>query len=303
MAAVALLTAACGRGESDAAPADDGGEFDTRAQQVATAWQAVEPADYWGGDAPVLLDRPVVATPDGEELTEAQSSAVANGWYVLDAALPDSSPPGEIQGITVDTWSAEQAWEALAIGGEPPADCPREPVPDETSGTGDDGTTSHTAVCGVLTVTDVRPGTTTRWTSLGSLEVPAWLYTVDGLSEPISQVAFDTAESPQPAPLDVPDFTPPAGLTGAAGIESVDGAELTYLLAGGACDTDFQPLAYETRDAIVVAGTMKTDDTQMCTEQLTYTPVTVELTEPVGDRMVIDAASATVLRIGGYFPA
>jgi|GEM_PF-6394356 len=299
VALAGLTLTACGQGGGEEQPADSGPvrqAFDEQAQRVAEAWAAE--TQPWAEDL-VVLDRPVTAPT--EDLTEAQSAAISAGWYELAASLPTQVPGDTVDlggtEVSVSVWDAATAYDNLAFGGEPPADCPTEPVPDETSGTGEDGTTSHTAVCGVLTITDMTATTTTVWSNHGAVEVPAWEYTAEGLSETIVQVAFDIGDQLPPT-VDTGDFERPEGIVGAIGLNAVPDGDLTVLLGVGACDEDIQLLVYEAQSAIVVAGSVVRDDSQMCTEQLLIHPVSVELSAPIGDRMVIDALNGSVLRVG-----
>ncbi|MFD0559797.1 hypothetical protein FB566_0449 [Stackebrandtia endophytica] len=306
LASMALTACGQGGGGEQQQPADPGPArqaFDEQAQRIAQAWEGQE--QPWTGDL-VVLDRPVsVPTQD---LTEAQSAALNAGWYELATSLPSQEPSGTVDlgdsEIAVSVWDAATAYENLAVGGEPPADCPTEPVPDETSGTDDDGTTSHTAVCGVLTITDMTATSTTVWSNRGAVKVPAWEYTAEGLSESIVQVAFDIA-APSTPTVDAGDAERPDGVVGAIGLDTLPTDELTVLLGVGACDEDIQVLVYEAPSAIVVAGTVTRDESQMCTEQLLLRPASAPLSAPIGDRMVIDAYSGSVLSVGtgGPIPA
>lgn len=289
---------ACGQGSTEK-PSDDGQlrkEFDERAQVVAEAWQAEN--DDWQDDFTVL-DAPV-SGPDENDLDEAQSSAIFSGWYELGTDLPGSSPQDVVPlgdtDVEVDAWDAETAYDELAVGGEPPADCPRRPADgDDDSGHDDDTSTGAQAVCGVLTITAMEPGTVPAWTNYGLVEVPAWVYTAEGLTGPITQIAFDIGDQTQTPQVDVAEFDRPEQIRAATGLEEVGETSLTILLGAGACDENFQPLIYEATDAIVVAGTAEHDGSQMCTDQMLLQPVEVELSAAIGDRMVIDAVTGSVL--------
>ncbi|MGH8791746.1 MAG: hypothetical protein ACRDXX_03770 [Stackebrandtia sp.] len=303
-----LLAAACGQGADDEAGDASKAEkaFAERGKAVAEAWDDVDLDAEWTEDL-VLLDQ-IATLPEGAELDEAQESGFNAGWYELDAELPDELPgdQAKIDGdaLDVDVYDAQTAYDqALAVGGEPPADCPREPVPDETAdGAGDDDdAVGHTAVCGVLTVVGAEPATTQRWTSRGMAELPAWDFAVEGVEGSVTVVAFEPVQATQLPQVDIGEYDDaPEGTKSAERLESIDDATVTFLLGVGACDTDPRPLAYEADDVVVVAGTAEYDGSEMCTDELVYEPVSVDLDAPLGDRMVVDGVFGRVLSMSGY---
>jgi hypothetical protein len=298
-----LPLAACGQGGDAADPPVSDNEFTARAEQVAHTWSAVDPSKEWSRG--MLLDE-VTKSPGEDKFDEGQATAFARGWYELDTTLPREAPDdkvvfadGEEQ---FDPVSAEEAFAALDVGGAPPPDCPTEPVPDETSGDDSDGTASHTLVCGTLTVTGVEATTTPRWTSRGMAEFPAWEFTVDGVDEPITTLATVMDDKVELPPMAPPEFDKPQGMRSAHDLVSITDSKLGFRVTGGACDVDFQPLIHHTDDVIVVAGTAASNGEDVCTDQAVLTPVSAALSEPVGDRMILDAVSGQVLRFGGGEP-
>ncbi|HIW64176.1 MAG TPA: hypothetical protein H9881_17120 [Candidatus Stackebrandtia excrementipullorum] len=290
---IGLALVACGQGPADDA-SDDGGpdreKFDRRAQEVAQAWQAQ--AGDWTTDFRVLDKR--ISGPDEAHLDEAQSAAISSGWYELDTDLPDATPTDVVTlddtRFTLEVWDAATAYDNLATGGEPPADCPG-----ESSG---DSSSSQTA-CGVLTITAMEPDMSTVWTNHGLVNVPVWSYTAEGLPSPIKQVAFDIDGRADLPVVDAPEYEAPGESRGVTGLSEVTETTVTALIGVGACDENIELLVYEAADAIVVGGRAEHNGAELCTDQLLFKPVTAELSTPIGDRMIINASSGSVLSAAG----
>ena len=127
--------------------------------------------------------------------------------------------------------------------------------------------------------------------------MPAWLFTVRELPEPIVRVAFDAAAT---TPVTYPDVPAPksgelTGINGAVQITGGTGRRLEFTIATGPCDRDPVGLVHETDETVVVAG-RTTPATKACHGSLTYEPVTVSLKEPLGSRPVFDAVTGRPLR-------
>lgn len=290
----AVFAAACGQGTDEAAdddgnPADD--EFAAHGQEVAESWSEAEAEEDWDDEDFALLDEPA-SFGDDVELDAAQESGFQGGWYELEADLPDELPSDTAElpqgSVEVDVFDAETAYDTLAVGGEPPAECPSDP----------DEADSDEQVCGVLTISDADPTTTQRWTSQGMAELPAWEFTVEGVQAPLTMVAFEADDESELPRADVDDLEIPEDAKPAENLETIDDSSLTYNLGIGSCDTDVQPLVHETEDVIVVAGTAVHDGSEACTEEMVYEPVTVELDAPVDQRTIVDAVSGKVLSKG-----
>lgn len=285
-------------GDSDRADVAD--EFDRRAAEVASAWFSSEASSIWHtGFLPL---EPLTVAPDLPDTDEA-AQAIAAGWLRTDLDLPSETPDdGEIvfddgESEPVPLVSLAQAWDAI-YGGEPTCpDEPREPAP---TGTGPDAAVDNPAPCTVLTVTDAYAGTVTVETSRGPAEVPAWLFDIEELDEPVARVAVAPEAVADPPRLDEIDFEHYEGLATAMHLVSIDGAELTYGVGVGACDLPPEPLVYEDTDAVVVGSTaIMEPGTTACTEQLLFEEVTVVLDEPLGERPVL-ATTGEVLTFGRW---
>ncbi|CAM3098579.1 hypothetical protein [Stackebrandtia soli] len=298
----ALTLAACGQGGPDE-PTDpkDAEAFNERAEEVAAAWKDADPASAWADELRVFDVK--TSPPKGVELTEAQSSAFFVGYFDLDAELPEDSFARSVtlpddSEVAVEILNPHTAFEGLAFGGEPPADCANETEPDDGESDDPDGTASNAAPCTVLTVTKVEAGSTTRWTNHGLLSLPAYLYTVDGIEGEFSQVAVALPERPELPVVEVPEFELGEDMKSAAYLVSMSDSQLEYTIGVGACDEKFRPLVHATDEFVIVAGSATYDGSEACTDQLIYQPVTVALDAPLGDRMVIDAVTGTMLTAG-----
>lgn len=293
----AVTLAACGKGTDPADAGDPAGDgvFAPRAAQVAEVWRTLPPTGAWStGFVPLggLTVKPA-AGPGGQPLDEATQTALNAGFFVLETSLPtDSAADGEIAfpdgtPMKVGLVDAKTAWKDLAPAD--PADCTSDPgEPDPTGSGGPDDTTSHKVPCSTLRVTAAELGTIPLQTSRGTATVPAWLFTVEGLDEPIARVAVSPEDIDEVPQVDVPEAGDLTGLVAAQDLVSVDGATVTYHLGVGACDTDIKPLFLETDSVVVVAGSA-TSSGEVCIDLLKYEPVTITLSKPLGSRPLVSA--------------
>ena len=295
----ALSLSACGRGGAEGAagssPPAGGDGFDARARQVAEVWKTSPPTGAWtSGFVPLssLTAKPAT-TADGSPLDEAASNALNAGYLVLDAAVPKIGPSeddvtfadgGTLRVKTIDPMDA---YKTIAPGN--PDDCTDASAPAPgPSGTGPDDSTSHSAPCKPLHITKVAYGTAAVQTSRGPATAPAWLFTVDGLSGPLTHVAVSPDAIDEVPQVPVPPAGDLPGVVPAEDIVGVAENQVTYRLGVSACDTQIQPLFYETDEAVVVAGSaVRSGDT--CIELLKYEPVTITLTKPLGTRPLVSA--------------
>ena len=162
--------------------------------------------------------------------------------------------------MTAPLVSAAEAYRQLDQGDPPPCEG-RPKAPGPTIEPGPDGSVSSpvATACVPLTVTAVRLGTAEVRTSRGVADVPAWLFTVEGLAAPVARVAVaPQSVTPVPEPT-APARPAPEGVVGAEHTERVDGTRLTYVLGVGACDTGITPLVQEREDLVVVGGGVRAD--------------------------------------------
>lgn len=306
--ALLLLPAACGQpaGEPPAeSPDQREGAFERRAAEVAEAWRNAALPDAWRTGYVPLQDATIVL--GNPTFDDATKQAFFAGWYRAEASLPTEKPAdGTIHfpdgTLDVPLVSAEQAYRQIAQGEPPP--CPDRPAEPAPTLSGPDSPVSSHVICGggVLTVTGATLGTATVRTSRGEAKVPAWLFTIAELDQPIARLAVDPAAiTPVPEAPALNDALV-EGLVSAQDLTSVEGTQLHYRLGVGACDTDIRPLVWESEEVVVVSGTVTTTD-GICTSQLVLAPVTVTLDTPLGARPVLDAVTGQPLRLTGQTPS
>ncbi|MBL0002878.1 MAG: hypothetical protein IPP00_02400 [Actinomycetales bacterium] len=107
--------------------------------------------------------------------------------------------------------------------------------------------------CAGLVVTGATLGTTTLLTNRGQATVPAWRFSVAGLTQPIVRVAIDPASMATP-PAPSFDSRPTNLGVEVAQLIGVSGNEIRYQLWIGACETEPRPLVHEEADIIVLGG-------------------------------------------------
>jgi hypothetical protein len=190
----------------------------------------------------------------------------------------------------------------LPDGSERPVDLlgPRESVSRALEGSGGDCSVIPADECRLMLTTATL--TTTRVkTNEGEAGVPAWSVKVDGMSRPILVVAtapgpLDRPAPPQPLP-GLPQA--PAGFSPADALDAVSGRTITVQIGHGACDRDLTGHAVEFDDVVVVGATHTPPDPgTICTMQYLLAPSTLELAEPLGDRVVLDVVSGKTLVLG-----
>jgi hypothetical protein len=299
---VVLLAAACARPGATAPPpgGNPADAFTDRATQVAAAWRAATGDDAWRNGFVPLDDLTVLAPDPGFD--DDTKQAFLNGWFRSQIDLSERVPPsGTIRYARGDQrvplTSAADAYAAIDRGDPPP--CPRPGRPTASPApAGADGAVGHRVLgpCIPLTVTRAELGTTTVRTSRGPAQVPAWLFTIAELPQPIARVAVAPSAVATPPTVGPAAPTDTTGLVSAQDLVGVDGARLTYRLGVGACDKDITPLVYETDDVVVVGGSVTTSD-GMCVMLLKLEPVTVTLRAPLGARPVLDALSGQGLTL------
>ena len=282
LALCAALFAGCGTaGNEPAAPHDR--TFDDRATLVVNAWREAAASASYGQGLRVLDSLtvpPASGFPDDDLARE-----YAGGAYKLRATLPSDVPPaGTVKrsdGTTasVPLVSAADAFAAVHSG-QPCGGC--------------------------LTVTGATLGTTTVRTNSGAATVPAWLFTVAELKDPVARVAIAPAALaplPSPSPPAAPDALHLAQVIGVAPEQpTADPAGVTRLtvsLGVGGCDKGPVPRVYETNDTVVVGGLRTVPSAgQVCTDQLVVTPVQVTLAAPLGYRVLLSASSGEPVLFG-----
>jgi hypothetical protein len=296
----ALLATSCGRPADDGAgpgattaPADAAAAFERRAAQVAQQWRDSGLTAAWReGFVPLA---PLTIEPERGYPDDATKIAASAGWYRLSATLPKQAGNGSVafadgSSLPVPVVSADAAYQALAHGGQP--QCPS-PAPSSTAGP-DGSVSAASGPCGVLTVTAAKLGTAQLRTSRGLATVPAWIFTVKELPDPMVRVAVaPEAVRPLPEPPVSPmpqerDFM----LVAAQTLDRVEERTVAYRVGVGACDKDIAPLVWESADVVVVGGSARPPEgDRACVAMLKLTPVEVALTSPLADRVILDAVT------------
>jgi hypothetical protein len=270
--AVTALLSACGQSNS---PGADASDFAKRAKSVAAAWRSSGAIAAWRNGLVPLGDLTQVISFDDSDLKDA----FAQGRIGLQGTLDDTKASGVVtfpDGTTmpVALVGAHTAYTGLAVPqGRPCASNER---------------------CAGLVVTGATLGTTTLLTNRGQATVPAWRFSVAGLTQPLVRVAIDPA-SIDPASMTAPpapsfDSRPTNLGVEVAQLIGVSGNEIRYQLWIGACETEPRPLVHEEADIIVLGGVVTPPPpNSTCTSQAIAAPVAATTATPVGDRPIVDA--------------
>jgi hypothetical protein len=295
-ALVLLAATACAR-QHPGQPAAPQAAFEQRAETVADGWRtavAGPAGDRWRTG---LVPLEELTVPPAGGFTDDTWHAFAAGWYRLRAPLPTSSASSTVvefpdrTTLRVPLVDARTAYAAMDRG-DPPCQqsAPGAPLPTQ-AGAGSDPTApvgapaEHT--CAVLTVTAVAPGTTELATSRGQVTVPAWLFTVAELPEPVARAALDPASLSAPPQPSVPPWAGAPQLVSPARLTKVEGDRLTFPIGISGCDRNPVGLAYESDDLVVIGGRSDPPTGGPCPGALALPPVTVTLAEPLGSRVVL----------------
>ena len=272
--AVCVLLSACGQSNS---PRADASDFKKRAKSVAAAWRSSGAITAWRTGLVPLGELTQVSGFDDSDLKDA----FAQGRIGLQGTLEDTKASGVVtfpDGTTmpVALVGAHTAYTGLAMPqGRPCASNER---------------------CAGLVVTGATLGTTTLLTNRGQATVPAWRFSVAGLTQPLVRVAIDPASMTTPP---APSFdSRPANLgVEVAQLIGVSGNEIRYQLWIGACNTEPRTLLHEEADIIVLGGVVTPPPPNYsCTSNLVSVNVSATTATPVGDRPLVDATGQAVTR-------
>ena len=271
----ALFTAGCGSekagdvGTSKPRDQDTSSPSAGRARQVADAWDGSKAAEAWRrGYFPM---GEAALPPEGGFRSEDDKEAYTAQSYTLRGKLPTAAPEeGKAKwegggSLTRPLMDARQAYTALdRVEG---SDIPH------------------------LTVTAAELGEMTIATSRGPATVPAWLFTLDGYDEPLKRVALRPSKLPKSPIGELGE--PPTELTLIPQLVEVsgDGRTVTVLAQHGACDDGLRVRALETDGSVVLSATVADVESDLpCIASMESTKVSVELKQPVGDRVLLDAS-------------
>jgi hypothetical protein len=274
-----LFLSACG-GVPHASPRGSHGassdEFERRAREVAERWQGSADDHAWR-EGFVALE---VLNPQGwnhaGRIPAWVNRSSHNGAWQLAAELPKNSPrsadvrwpDGEVSQVPLIT--AASAYEEFSG----PADL----IEDECPAQG----------CRPLRVTGAELGKVPLETSRGTIRVPAWLFTVEGVEQKKVHVAVDPSAvtaRPERVRGDVEEVR-------AFDLVAGKPNELLLRYGYGACDTVHGARAYETNQLVVVdVDERRSDSAAVCPDVLKTATITVTLARPLGDRLVLDSGT------------
>ncbi|MEU9105483.1 hypothetical protein AB0D54_14095 [Streptomyces xanthophaeus] len=271
--AAALLAAGCGAARVEQSAPED---TRPRREKVAAAWEGSAAVRQWReGFHP--LDAEDWQPPGGFRSGEDKVAYLARN-FLLRAELPAGPAPvtpirwADGSTLTLPLQDAAEAYEEVD----------QEPDRDHA-----------------LTVTAVRFGETSAPTSRGPAVVPAWLFTVEGYDTPLARIAVRPQELPEP-PVLPEDRTDPAvaPLTGHSA-PLPDATAFTVTAGHGSCDAGAAVDVLEGADTVVLAGRILVrtdlDPGAACDAMLRAQHVQVTLARPLGDRLVVDAATGAPL--------
>ncbi|MCA2229993.1 hypothetical protein [Nonomuraea aurantiaca] len=250
--------------------------FEDRAREVAERWQGSADDRAWR-EGFVALE---VLNPHGwnhvSRIPAWVNRSSHNGAWRLAAKLPTDSPDradvrwpdGEVSQVPLIT--AASAYEKFSK----PADLIEEECPAKG--------------CRPLRVTGAKLGKVPLETSRGTIQVPAWLFTVEGVEQKKVHVAIDPSAvtaRPERVQGDIEEVM---------AFDLVVGKpdELLLRYGYGACDTVHGTRAYETDQLVVVDVDEKDSGSGKPCPLIRKTATnTVTLARPLGDRLVLDSGT------------
>ncbi|MFC7641141.1 hypothetical protein ACFQX6_09215 [Streptosporangium lutulentum] len=140
--------------------------------------------------------------------------------------------------------------------------------------------------CRPLRVSGAELGEVPLETSRGTVRVPAWLFTVEGVEQKKVHVAVDPSAvtaRPERAQGDIEEVM-------AFDLVAGKPDELLLRYGYGACDSVHGARAYET-DQLVVVDVDEEGSSGACLAILKTATITVTLARPLGDRLVLDSGT------------
>lgn len=240
---------------------------EARARQVADAWDGSTAADAWREGYHPMAD--AVQLPENGFRNETDQRAYATQNFVLGGALPAARPKGgEVRwkrggSLTLPLIDARTAYETL----------------DRNSSAG-----PH------LRVTGAELGEMTLATSRGPATVPAWLFTLKGYDSPLKRAAISPSELPEP-PVRSAGGVPSSELRPLHRLVEVaeDGLSVTVVADHGSCDEGPAVEVLESGGSVVLSAYVLGAKKGPCTSEMQGEKVTVALTRPLSDRVLLDA--------------
>ena len=253
--------------------------FDALARQEAAAWARSPLAKAWRTGLVVLSPAALSPGPSDGFPSGQDKADFLNGDLVFTGPAPSVRPAGVVTWpggatMTVPVLSEARTFAELTRSRECPA-CATTP----------------------LDVTAAKPATLAVATSRGMAKVPAWAFTLKGVPGAVIEAALPAGSYLTPGQAARPSAAGLAALGKAfasalAATVSADGRTLTLGLYGGACDSRWGGLGTEAGGAVVVGGwTLIPKSTVVCAAVGVLHTAKIRLPAPVGDRVIIDAAT------------
>ncbi|MFD5227091.1 hypothetical protein ACFWJ5_00830 [Streptomyces qaidamensis] len=247
-----------------------------RARQVADAWRASAAAAAWAQGYYPMAD--AVQKPESGWRSKADERAYETKNFVLGGDLPIKAPAlgkvdwGNGRDLTRPLMEAKKAYQSFALN--------RSAGPK-------------------LTVTGARLGTTTIVTSRGNATVPAWLFTLESYDTPLKRVAATPSKLPEP-PIAQARQGAAGGLRSIARLAgtAADGRSVTVRATHGSCDDGPVVKALETEESVVLYASVKGAESGPCSADMSEQNVRVELSQPLGDRLLLDALTGRPVPFG-----
>ncbi|MFI6455862.1 hypothetical protein ACIBF6_30380 [Streptosporangium amethystogenes] len=246
-------------------------EFQDRAREVADRWHGSDADRTWREGFVPLRGLNVAQRQPMPAWVRVSEH---NGTFALDTDLPTDSPssarlrwPGGST-LTVPLVTAATAYAELSK----PADFIEEECPPKG--------------CIPLRVTGAELGEVPVSTSRGTVQVPAWHFTVKGFKGRFSHLAVHpSAITSRPVPREGEyeevmafDLVPEKP------------RELLLQYGHGTCDKIHHARAYETAELVVVDVDTENDG-GACNDMLAVARIAVTLDRPLGDRMLLDSGT------------
>ena len=274
--ACAGLLAGCSLIDRPATPAESERAFQERAAAVAKAWQDGHITTAWTmGFVPLQeLTREPAWDPKGD-----LKASYGNGWIRTTSPLPNTTGRGDIRFADGTSMPVPLVGALTAYSRFPKRSgaCP---------------TAGPPVTCQWLTITAARLSTVQIHTTRGLAAVPAWRYTVAGLTQPLMSVAVAPSAITTFPQVTLPGQSAPGGLVSAISLISSSRDVVVFDIGIGACDEDPRGLVRETPELVVVGGSVTPPDAgTSCTSKLRSHRVEVRTTQPVGTRPIVNALS------------
>ncbi|QES48076.1 hypothetical protein DEJ50_09885 [Streptomyces venezuelae] len=237
--------------------------------EVARAWEGSAALRQWREGFHPLQD--LIRVPDGAFRNAEDKRAYLERNFTLRTELPSAAPPpGRI------TWSDGSSLPVTPLSA-PDTYRLVDRDPDRAGG---------------LVVTAARLGELTLDTSRGPARVPAWLFTLEGYGTPLARVAVGPDRLPAPPIGPASEYAHGSGSLSGHTAASPEAARFTVIAARGSCEEVGIEVLEGADTVVLAAGTRPRGRSgDVCDAALRTEEVPVELSRPLGSRILLDAAS------------